>query len=112
MSVGGANQIPRKQEKIEHKYDRLVKVVKQTDRGQSKRDDRVSFERNQKYRASDKQEMDTTLQYQAQEYLTPIKQKPKSFQNRPNKGLFQGKLTNIIQNQHKFITSYNANTTL
>ena len=95
--MGGANQIPRKQEKIEHKYDHLVKVVKQTEGGQSKRDERISFERNQKYRTSDKQERDTTLQYQTQEYLTPIKQEPKRFQNRPNKGSFQGKLTNIIQ---------------
>ena len=95
--MGGANQIPRKQEKIEHEYDHLVKVVKQTEGGQSKRDERVNFERNQKYRTYDKQEMDTTLQYQTQEYLIPIIQEPKRFQNRPNKGSFQGKLTNIIQ---------------
>ena len=93
--VGGANQIPGK---IEHKYNHLVKIVKQTEGGQSKRDERVSFERNQKFHTSDKQERDITLQYQAQEYLIPIKQEPKRFQNRPNKGLFQGKLTNTIQN--------------
>ena len=98
MSVGGANQIPRKQEKIEHEYDHLVKVVKQTEGGQSKRDERVSFERNHKYHTSDKQERETKLQYQIQEYLIPIKQDPKRFQNRPNKGLLQGKLTNIFQN--------------
>ena len=59
--MGGANQIPGK---IEHKYNHPVKVVKQTEGGQSKRDERVSFERNQKFHTSDKQERDTTLQYQ------------------------------------------------
>ena len=73
--------------------------MKQTEGGQSKRDERVSFERNHMYHTLDKQERETKLQYQTQEYLISIKQEPKrGYQNRPNKGLFQGKLTNIIQN--------------
>jgi hypothetical protein len=95
VSVGVANNISRNQGKIDHEYDHLVKVVKQTEGGQNKRNERVSYERNQKYSASDKQERDTTLQYHTQDYLTPIKQEPKSFQNRPNKALFRGELTCI-----------------
>jgi hypothetical protein len=98
VSVGGADKISRNQGKIDHEYDHLVKVVKQSEGGQSKRDERISFERNQKYRASDKQERDTTLQYHTQDYLTPIKHEPKIFQNRPNKALFRGELTCIFTN--------------
>ena len=98
MSVGGAIQT---QGKVEHEYDRLVKVVKQTEGGQNKRNERISLERHQKYRTSEKQERDTTLQYHTQEYLTPIKHEPNSFQNRPNKAIFPGKLV------HMHIQSYN-----
>jgi hypothetical protein len=96
VSAGGADKISRNQEKIDHEYDHLVKVVKQSEGGQRKRDERVSFERSQKYHTSDKQERDTTLQYHTQDYLTPIKQEPKSFQNGPNKALFRGELTCIF----------------
>jgi hypothetical protein len=95
VPVGGGDKISRNQEKIDHEYDHLVKVVKQSEGGQSRRDERVSFERNQKYSASDKQERGTTLQYHTQDYLTPIKQEPKNFQNRPNKALFRGEFTCI-----------------
>ena len=95
MSVGGATQVPRK---VEHEYDRLVKVVKQTEGGQSKREERNSLERSHKYCTSEKQERDTMLQYHIQDYLTPIRQESnKRFQNRPNKALLQGELTCIFK---------------
>ena len=97
--MGGANQT---QGKVEHEYDRLVKVVKQTEGGeQNKRDKQVSLEQHHKYRTSEKQQRDTTLQYHTQEYLTPIKHEPNSFQNRPNKAILPGKLV------HMHIQSYN-----
>ena len=94
--MGGATQVPIKQEKVEHEYDRLVKVVKHTEGGQSKRN---SLERSHKFRTSNKQEMDTMLQYHIQDYLTPIRQESnKSFQNKPNKSLLpEGELTCILK---------------
>ena len=90
MSVGGATQT---QGKVEHEYDRLVKAVKQTAGGeQNKRDEQISLEQHHKYRISKKQEKNITLQYHVQEYLTPIKHEPNSFQNRPNKAILQGEL--------------------
>ena len=91
--MGGDTQIPHKQGKVEHEYDRLVKVVKQTEVGQGKRDEIVSLERNRKHHISDKQE----LQYHVQDYLTPTKQESKNFQNRPNKALFPGQLMYIVK---------------
>ena len=94
MSVGGATLIPKKQGEIEHKYDHLVKVVKQTERGQRKGYETTSLERNHNHYTSDKQERDTT--YHIQDYLTPIKQRSKSFQNTPNKALLPGEPTCIL----------------
>ena len=99
--MGGPTQT---QGKIEHEYDHLVKVVKQTEGGgQNKRDERISLEQHHKYRTSEKQEKNITLQYHVQEYLTPIKHEPNSFQNRPNKAILQGELLGKHKCTFRFI---------
>ena len=99
--MGGATQT---QGKVEHEYDHLVKVVKQTEGGgQSKRDERISLEQHHKYRTSEKQEKNITLQYHVQEYLTPIKHESNSFQNRPNKAILQGELLGEHKCTFRFI---------
>ena len=101
--MGGATQT---QGTVEHEYDGLVhvKVVKQTEGGgQNKRDEQISLEQHHKYRTSEKQEKNITLQYHVQEYLTPIEHKPNSFQNRPNKEILQGELLGEHKCTFRFI---------